>query len=61
MTLPEDIRQAFVAASIIGLFEQMPPSHQREYLRWIESAKHADTRGIRIGQAVQMIRQKSSK
>jgi uncharacterized protein YdeI (YjbR/CyaY-like superfamily) len=59
VNLPEDITKAFTAAGIIDVFHRLPPSHQREYLSWIQSAKHADTRGIRIGQAAKMIRDKA--
>jgi uncharacterized protein YdeI (YjbR/CyaY-like superfamily) len=47
--LPDDVR---------GMLEKVPqawaayralsPSHQREYLRWLEEARKADTRARRI-------------
>ena len=34
-------------------FEQMPPSHRREYIEWITGAKREATRQRRIEQAIQ--------
>lgn len=35
----------------------LPPSHQREYLKWIEEAKRADTRARRIAQTITRLQQ----
>ena len=36
-------------------FEAMPPSHQREYYAWIESAKREETKLRRLEQAIRML------
>ncbi len=42
-------------------FEQMPPSHKREYVEWITSAKGEATRARRIAQAVEWIAEGKSR
>jgi uncharacterized protein YdeI (YjbR/CyaY-like superfamily) len=37
-------------------FENLAPSHRKEYVRWIESAKKTDTRERRVAKAVGMLR-----
>ena len=36
-------------------FVRLPPSHRKEYVVWIESAKKVETRQRRIAKAVQMV------
>jgi uncharacterized protein YdeI (YjbR/CyaY-like superfamily) len=36
-------------------FERMPPSHRREYVKWVGEAKQAETQVRRAAQAVQKI------
>jgi uncharacterized protein YdeI (YjbR/CyaY-like superfamily) len=36
-------------------FEAMPPSHQREHMKWIEEAKKPETRARRIAKTVEKI------
>lgn len=43
-------------AGLREAFEEMPPSHQREYVSWIEEAKKESTRQGRIKSALDMIR-----
>ena len=44
-----DIEQALRASpAALSRFEGLPPSHQNEYLKWIDAAKRADTRQRRI-------------
>ena len=50
MDVPTDIRDALVKdAEARRAFDKLPPSNQREYLRWIEEAKKRETRSKRIG------------
>jgi uncharacterized protein YdeI (YjbR/CyaY-like superfamily) len=42
-------------------FDKFPPSHKREYVEWILSAKTAETRDRRIAQAVKMIAEGKSR
>ena len=39
----------------LAVFEQMPPSHKREYVEWITEAKREETRAKRIESAIQML------
>jgi uncharacterized protein YdeI (YjbR/CyaY-like superfamily) len=41
-------------------FRELAPSHQREYVAWIETAKRPDTRQRRINKLVEMIMQGGS-
>jgi len=36
-------------------FERLAPSHRREYARWVDEAKRADTRARRATRAVEML------
>ena len=38
-------------------FEALPPSHQREYVEWIQEAKRDDTRRRRVQEAIRRIRE----
>jgi len=47
--LPTDIREALERRiEARTAYERLPPSHRREYQRWIEEAKTPGTRGRRI-------------
>ncbi|MDO4681705.1 MAG: YdeI/OmpD-associated family protein [Lautropia sp.] len=49
LPLPADLEAALAAHPVAGQrFNALPPSHQREYLKWIEEAKKPDTRARRI-------------
>ena len=57
VALPEELRHALDgAADAKARFAALPPSHRREYVRWIEEAKRAETRTRRVGKAVEMLR-----
>jgi uncharacterized protein YdeI (YjbR/CyaY-like superfamily) len=47
LTCLEDVPEAQ------AYFNAMPPSHQKYYTRWIESAKTAETKARRITKAIQ--------
>jgi len=54
--MPDDFETALREQSgVLDAFEAMPPSHRREYLEWITSAKREDTRLRRIAKAVAQI------
>ena len=38
------------------LFTKLPPSHKREYIKWIEEAKKGSTRVSRINRVVNMVK-----
>ncbi len=54
--LPSDLEEALrrnVKAQAI--FQDLPPSHQREYVEWIDEAKKEDTRRNRIQKTLAML------
>jgi uncharacterized protein YdeI (YjbR/CyaY-like superfamily) len=55
--VPEELEAALAKdAEARAKFESMPPSHQREYVGYIEEAKKEETRVRRAGKAVEMIK-----
>lgn len=44
-----------------AIFEQLPPSHRREYMRWITSAKKPETVARRLDQLISMLLARNSK
>lgn len=55
--VPPDFVAALAADPVAdAAFQAMPPSHRREYVRWIDEAKKTATRTGRIAKAVTMIR-----
>lgn len=59
MEMPEDVAQALQAAGLLEQFTALPPSHQREYLKWITEAKRPETRAQRIAKTCTMLAAKS--
>lgn len=54
--VPDDLRAALrESPEALAAFEALPPSHRREYLRWISEAVRPATRARRIAQAVEMV------
>lgn len=47
-------------AGLSEYFQQLPPSHQKEYLNWINSAKKPETKAKRVDQMIEMLSKKSS-
>jgi uncharacterized protein YdeI (YjbR/CyaY-like superfamily) len=41
-------------------WDKLPPSHQNEYLKWINEAKKLDTRAKRITKMVEMLNSNKS-
>ena len=55
-TLPQYIGQALARSpAALRNFEQLPPSHRRNYIGWIESAKKEETRLKRLNEAIRML------
>lgn len=42
------------------LWNKLPPSHKREYLKWIEGAKKPATRSSRVAKTIAVLEKKSS-
>jgi uncharacterized protein YdeI (YjbR/CyaY-like superfamily) len=56
-SLPGYIEQAFRADTLAWtFFERLPPSHRRNYIGWIDTAKREDTRQSRLQKAIKMLR-----
>lgn len=56
VAVPSDLKRALKASPAAAtFFKQLAYSHQREYVRWIEEAKRAETRQARIDKALQML------
>ena len=56
VTVPAYLRAAFRKnAKVRAAFEAFPPSHKREYVDWIDSAKTDETRQRRIATALEWI------
>ena len=55
--IPQDLNDALTHdASARAAFEQLPPSHRREYVDWILEAKRAETRARRVEQTLERLR-----
>jgi len=57
--VPDDLRAALDAAKVSAAFDALPPSHQSEYLRWIDEAKRPATRATRVNKTVERVAAKS--
>ena len=54
--LPADFAKGLTANPHAGaVFRALPPSHQREYLSWVEEAKRPDTRIRRIAGMIERL------
>ena len=54
--VPEDLLWALDAnAQAQAIFDKFSFSHRKEYVRWIESARRANTRAQRVQEALEMI------
>lgn len=58
--IPKDVADALKSAGVVAFFAGLPPSHRREYLKWITSAKKPETRKTRVEKAVKMLAQKQA-
>ncbi len=54
--MPADLAEALrKAPAALAFFEQLAPSHRKEYVRWVEEAKKPETRQRRVEKAVEML------
>ena len=57
--IPEDFQEVlYTNATANSFFEQLAPSHKKEYIAWISEAKKEETRQRRILQAVEKLKEK---
>lgn len=55
-TVPTYVREALQkSAAASAQFERLPPSHRRQYVAWIDSAKKEETRRRRLDEAIRML------
>ncbi|WIY06908.1 YdeI/OmpD-associated family protein [Amycolatopsis mongoliensis] len=58
--LPGELADALAAApDARAAFEALPPSHRREYVRWVVEAKKPETRVSRAQKTVARLRDKA--
>ena len=56
LEVPADLLTAFEQSPAAKVFfEQLAPSHRKEYLRWIEEAKRPETRARRVQQTLERL------
>jgi hypothetical protein len=54
--LPDDMQQLLEASKPAKeQFYKMPPSHQKEFVRWITDAKKPETRALRMEKTIEML------
>ena len=59
--IPTDLLQALESQpSALAYFNRLSYTHQREYVRWINEAKRAETRRDRIQRTIEMLLSKKS-
>ena len=51
--------QALEKNKLVSVFQNLPPSHQKEYLKWINEAKKENTRQLRIEKTLLMLKNHS--
>ena len=54
-----DIQENLAKAGLEDIFNKLPSSHQKEYIKWIEEAKKPETRRKRIQKMLEMVKRKS--
>ena len=57
LELPPDVARLLRREGVLGSFEKLSYSHQREYLLWITGAKREETRTRRMEKATTMLRE----
>ena len=59
LTVPAELKRVFKSDKAAkSAFEKLSYSHQKEYVKWIEEAKKAETRARRVEQATQLLKEK---
>jgi hypothetical protein len=55
VSVPDDLAEALGAAGLRAAFDALAFTHRKEYVRWVEEAKRAETRDRRVSKAVEML------
>jgi len=58
--MQKDFSDALKKSGLAKFFSNLAASHRREYLKWIDEAKRAETRKGRIEKTIKMLSQKSA-
>jgi uncharacterized protein YdeI (YjbR/CyaY-like superfamily) len=54
--IPADLAEALAQDEVARAnMKRMPPSHRREWVRWVTEAKKAETRAARIAKVLQSL------
>jgi hypothetical protein len=57
VALPDDLAAALAGAPEVGaVFDRLSYTHRKEWVRWIEEAKRAETRAARVAKTVEALR-----
>ena len=57
VTVPAELKRAFKSEKEVkSAFEKLSYTHQKEYVKWIEDAKKAETRQSRITKTIEMLK-----
>lgn len=59
-TLPTYIKEFLVEADLLDIFHKFAPSHQKEYISYIEEAKKQETKERRMHKMAEMLKKNSS-
>ena len=58
-TVPAELKRAFKSdKEAKSAFEKLSYTHQKEYVKWIEEAKKAETRARRVEQTIQLLKER---
>jgi len=56
----DDMQDNLIRAGLLDTFKKLPPSHRKEYIKWIDEAKKPETRHKRIQKMLIMLQQRTS-
>lgn len=56
--MQQSVIKALEKAGLLAHFEELAPSHKKEYLKWINEAKKTETKDKRITKMIEMLKQK---
>ena len=58
-TVPAELKRAFKSdKESKSAFEKLSYTHQKEYVKWVEEAKKAETRTRRVEQTIQLLKER---
>jgi uncharacterized protein YdeI (YjbR/CyaY-like superfamily) len=54
--MEQSVLNALKKAGLLVHFKELAPSHQKEYLKWINEAKKIETKDRRIAKMIEMLK-----